>query len=143
MEYELLKVNLNPLLERVPMNVLPTCCAKNSGKGTLDRPPVGLTDKRNPPEDKLRKKTWETFNRQLHTSSHTVGNSHNYSEYTLCVETVQIQKNLGSVNGRNLRFHSCSVAQSCLFAAPRTAAHQASLSFTISQSLLNSCPSSR
>ena len=33
-----------------------------------------------------------------------------------------------------------SVTQSCLFATPWTAAHQASLSFTISWSLSNSCP---
>ena len=33
-------------------------------------------------------------------------------------------------------WQSCSVAQSCLFVTPWTAAHQASLSFTISQSLL-------
>ena len=32
-------------------------------------------------------------------------------------------------------WQSCSVAQSCLFVTPWTAAHQASLSFTISQSL--------
>ena len=33
----------------------------------------------------------------------------------------------------------CSVAQPCLFATPWTAAHQASLSLTISQSLPSSC----
>ena len=38
--------------------------------------------------------------------------------------------------GEAHRFRTCSVAKLCLTATPWTAAHQASLSFTISQSLL-------
>ena len=37
----------------------------------------------------------------------------------------------------------CSVTKSCFFATPRTAAYQASLSFTSFQSLLKLCPLSR